>query len=384
MAGEEKTREVFGQYVSVYNFSQSIVDGATVPLYYENRIPELQLTNKNLNEDMERLLEAAELDDAQEAKLELEFAREYELITRDPRLEEIAKDLVQHFISRGHRGKAMIICIDKATAVKMYDKVQAHWKALLESYEKELEFADENRSDLIRSTIEEMKATDMAVVVSQSQGEVEAMKNKGLDILPHRQRMVKENLDEKFKDPNDPLSLVFVCAMWITGFDVPECSTIYLDKPMRNHTLMQTIARANRVSEGKEAGLIVDYAGIFRNLQKALAIYAKPTGTGGSGPILDKQELVKFLKMAIKEATEFCKDRGVDLETIEKAEGFQSIKLLDEAVEAIIETDESKKAFLNMAAKIARVFRAIKPDPLCNEFVADVSVLCVIGKKSEN
>jgi hypothetical protein len=99
-----------------------------------------------------------------------------------------------------------------------------------------------------------MARTEMAVVVSQSQGEVDEMKQKGLDILPHRKRMVAENLDEKFEDPSDHLRLVFVCAMWITGFDVPECSKIYLDKPMRNHTLMQTIASANRVTEGKEAG----------------------------------------------------------------------------------------------------------------------------------
>ncbi len=123
--------------------------------------------------------------------------------------------------------------------------------------------------------------------------------------------MVNENLDEKFKDPNDPLRLVFVCAMWITGFDVPECSTIYLDKPMRNHTLMQTIARANRVSEGKEAGLIVDYVGIFRSLQKALAIYAKPSAAGSADtPILDKRELVEHLREAIEEAKAFCNARA--------------------------------------------------------------------------
>ncbi len=201
------------------------------------------------------------------------------------------------------------------------------------------------------------------------------------DILPHRQRIVKENLDEKFKDPKDPLRFVFVCAMWITGFDIPECSTIYLDKPMRNHTLMQTIARANRVSEGKEAGLIVDYVGIFRNLQKALAIYAQPTGTEGGTPILDKQKLVKFLQMAIDEAKTFCKERDVDLDAIKGADGYQRINLLDHAVEAIIDGEDAKKTFLNMAAKIARVFRAIKPDPLCNDYVADVTVLCVIDKK---
>ena len=129
MAGEEKTREVFGDYVSIYNFAQSIEDGATVPLYYENRIPELQLTNENLNEDLERLLEEAELDEEQEKKLEREFGREYHLITRDDRLEKVAEDIVLHFIGRGYRGKAMVICIDKATAVRMYDKVQKHWAA---------------------------------------------------------------------------------------------------------------------------------------------------------------------------------------------------------------------------------------------------------------
>lgn len=382
MVGEEKTREVFGDYVSIYNFAQSIEDRATVPLYYENRIPEIQLTNQNLNKDMERLLEEAELDDAQEKKLEREFAREYQLITREDRLEVIAEDLVTHFLSRGHRGKAMMICIDKATAVRMYDKVHAHWKAHLKALKRELKTATDDRAEVIRATIDEMKVTDMAVVISQSQGEVEEMKRKGLDILPHRQRMVKENLDEKFKDPKDPLHFVFVCAMWITGFDIPECSTIYLDKPMRNHTLMQTIARANRVSEGKEAGLIVDYVGIFRNLQKALAIYAKPTGTEGTDtPILDKQKLVEFLQTAINEAKDFCNERGINLEAIKRADGFQRINLLDNAVEAIIEGEDVKKTFLNMAAKIARVFRAIKPDPLCNDYVADVTVLCVIGQK---
>jgi type I restriction enzyme, R subunit len=308
MAGEEKTREVFGDYVSVYNFAQSIEDGATVPLYYENRIPELQLTNENLNEEMERLLEEAELDEAQEKKLEREFAREYHLITREDRLDTIAGDLVQHFLDRGYRGKAMVICIDKATAVRMYDKVREHWINHLRELHEELEKASTARREAINAIIDEMGRTDMAVVVSQSQGEVDEMKRKGLDILPHRKRAVTENLDEKFKDPMDPLRLVFVCAMWITGFDVPECSTIYLDKPMRNHTLMQTIARANRVTEGKEAGLIVDYVGIFRNLQKALAIYAKPTE--GETPILDKQKLVQYLQQAITEADQFCAQKG--------------------------------------------------------------------------
>src|SRR5205823_5805007 len=115
--------------------------------------------------------------------------------------------------------------------------------------------------------------TDMAVVISPGQNEEEIFKKKGLSIRPHRARMVKEDLDTKFKDDQDPLRIVFVCAMWMTGFDVPSCGAIYLDKPMKNHTLMQTIARANRVFEDKESGLIVDYIGVFRRLQRALAIY---------------------------------------------------------------------------------------------------------------
>ena len=138
MAGEEKTREVFGDYVSIYNFKQSVDDGATVPLYYENRIPELQLTNADFKEDMEELLESAELDEEQEKKLEREFAREYHLITRDDRLEKIADDIVSHFMGRGHLGKAMVVCIDKATAVKMYDKVRKHWKEYLGALKQEL------------------------------------------------------------------------------------------------------------------------------------------------------------------------------------------------------------------------------------------------------
>ena len=129
MAGEEKTKEVFGDYVSIYNFQQSIEDGATVPLYYENRIPELQLANENFKEDLADLIEAAELDDEQEKKLEREFAREYHLITRDDRLEKVAEDIVAHFMGRKQSGKGMVICIDKVTAVKMYDKVQKYWKA---------------------------------------------------------------------------------------------------------------------------------------------------------------------------------------------------------------------------------------------------------------
>jgi type I restriction enzyme, R subunit len=308
MAGEERTKEVFGDYVSIYNFRQSIEDGATVPLFYENRIPELQLANENFKDDLEALIEQADLDEEQQKKLEKEFAREYHLITRDDRLEKVAEDLVAHFMGREQGGKGMVVCIDKATAVRMYDKVRRYWKAYLADLKAELPLADSLKRPELEARIKFMEETDMAVVVSQQQNEVEEFKKKGLDIEPHRKRMVKEDLETKFKNADDPFRLVFVCAMWMTGFDAPCVSTIYLDKPMKNHTLMQTIARANRVFGEKNNGLIVDYVGVFRDLQKALAIYGSASGGGvkpGESPIQKKDELVVELQEAIDEAVAF-------------------------------------------------------------------------------
>jgi type I restriction enzyme R subunit len=228
MAEEERTKEVFGDYVSIYNFAQSVADGATVPLFYESRQPELQLAKEDLKDELQALLVEAELDEDQERRVQTQFAKQYQLITRDDRLEKIAVDLVNHFVGRGYRGKAMFIAVDKATAVRMFDKVKAHWARLLAEEEDRLARAPPEIRDTIAEQLAWMRETDMAVVVSQSQGEVAEMKAKGLDIIPHRKRMVEEDLDQKFKDPDDPLRLVFVCAMWITGFDVPTCSTVYL------------------------------------------------------------------------------------------------------------------------------------------------------------
>ena len=371
--GEEKTRQVFGDYVSVYNFQQSVADGATVPLYYENRIPELQLTNDDFNDDLERLLEEAELDEAQEKKLEREFARQYHLITRDDRLEAVAQDVVEHFSGRGFRGKAMVICIDKATAVRMYDKVQKHWKKNL------LELRAEPSSEESEKRIAWMEETDMAVVVSQGQNEIAELAAKGLDIRPHRQRILAEDLETKFKDSHDPFRLVFVCAMWMTGFDVPSCSTLYLDKPMRNHTLMQTIARANRVYPGKISGVIVDYVGVFRNLERALAIY----GGGGTGdkPVREKSALMAALQQVLAETSDLCRQQGADLAAIQEAEGFARIRLIDDAVEALVAPEAIKRQFLDLANNVQRLYKAVLPDPTVGEFAAQVKPVQVIVDK---
>ncbi|RRU70219.1 type I restriction endonuclease subunit R [Stutzerimonas xanthomarina] len=383
MAGEEKTKEVFGDYISVYDFGQSIADGATVPLYYENRIPEMQLINDNLNEDMAALLEEAELDEEQERKVEQVFAREYHLITREDRLEAIAKDLVNHFVGRGYQGKAMLVCIDKATAVRMYNKVQDHWKTYLAELKAQLAKAPKEQQEELRHKIQVMTSTDMAVVVSQGQNEVKELADKGLDIIPHRKRMNEENLGEKFKDSKDLLRLVFVCAMWITGFDVPSCSTIYLDKPMKNHTLMQTIARANRKYPGKEAGLIVDYVGVFRKLQEALAIYGgASSGEGGEGePIKNKAELVEYLKHLLARGITFLSEHGVNAQAIKDAQGFEKVAKLDDAVEQLIANEETKNSFMSQARIVSRVYRAILPDPDANELAPDAVLISVIAQK---
>ncbi len=383
ISGEERTREVFGDYVSIYDFQQSVEDGATVPLFYENRTPELRLKNPNLNEDIYELIEAAELDEEAEKKLERELGRQYQIITRDDRLEKVAKDIVHHFLGRGYQGKAMVVSIDKATALKMHDKVRKHWEAeqaRVESELAKLKKYTESDPDEVRELNERLarlNEVDMALIVSAAQNEVEQMAKLGLDIVPHRQRMNAEQLDEKFKDPDDPLSLVFVCAMWLTGFDAPSCSTIYLDKPMRNHTLMQTIARANRVFPGKHSGLIADYANVFASLEKALAIYG--AGKGGATPVRDKAELIKELGKAVEAAVVFCTTQGVNVMGIEGAAGLDTVRLIGDAVDALISPDPLRKEFLGHERLVRTLFQAIKPDPSVLEFVSLVYCLGVIA-----
>ncbi len=384
MAGEEKTKDVFGDYVSIYDFRQSVEDGATVPLYYENRIPELQLSNDALNEDLDRVIDEAMLDERQEQKLQREFNREYQLITREERLEKVAEDIVLHLMGRGQRGKAMVVSIDKATAIRMYDKVQKYWLRYLESLNAQLANAtSEEEQKRLQEKISYMEETDMAVVISQSQNEAEDMSQKGLDIVPHRERMIREDLETKFKDPKDPFRIVFVVSMWMTGFDVPSISTIYLDKPMRNHTLMQTIARANRVFGDKQNGLIVDYVGVFKDLERALAIYGSGVGGGDGGdpPVKGKDKLVEDLREAVEETTGFLKERGIEAQEILDAEGFDRLKLLDDARESLVENGEHKIKFLSLTSSVVKLYKAILPDPKAGEFGPLVKLFSIMVER---
>ena len=391
IAGEERTKEVFGDYVSIYDFQQSIEDGATVPLFYENRTPELQLVNADLNDDIYQLIENAELDPEQEAKLERELGRQYHLITRDDRLGAVAQDIVRHFLGRGFVGKAMVVSIDKATALRMYDKVQAQWTVETVRVQKELGELkyqpggdmrpEQARRDLriaeLKQRLGVLTSTEMALIVSPGQNEIQQMQKLGLDIAPHRKRMNESDpgLDERFKDTGDPLRLVFVCAMWLTGFDAPSCSTVYLDKPVRNHTLMQTIARANRVFPGKHSGVIVDYANVFASLEKALAIYG--AGKDGKTPVRDKQQLVNEMRQSVDAATTFCAAHGVILADIEAIAvgSMERLALIQDSINALIAPDPRRRDFFAHERLVSTLYRAVKPDPAALEFASRAACL---------
>ena len=382
IAGEELTRQQFGDYVSIYNFRDAIEDGSTVPLYYENRIPELQLVNEDFSDELTALLEEAELDEDAEGQLARRFGREYTLLTRPERLRTIARDLVRHFVGRGFTGKAMYVGVDKAAAVRMYDYVAEAWAEHRAELKAEHDALPELERPWLASRLALMDSTDMAVVVSQGQNEIAHLERQGLDIKPHRKRMNEEDLAERFKAADDPLRIVFVCAMWMTGFDAPSVSTIYLDRPMRTHTLMQTIARANRVFPDKDSGLIVDYIGVFRNLEKALAIYGAANAESGvDTPIQHVDALVLALSEAIDQTIALCAAAGVDLPALRDAQGFEHIALRDAAVEALLADEDQRTGFLAVARQVRKLFKALLPDPAAAAHQATVAAIRVLAER---
>lgn len=380
--GEEQTRETFGDYVSTYNFSQSIEDGATVPLYYENRVPKLDNTNKNLEDDIKKIMEFYDLSEEAEHKLEQEFSTFYHLITREERLNTIAEDIVQHFTHRGYHGKGMVVSIDTKTAVRMYTKVKEQMERYIKKLymDKERE-VDDHKKEEIQTIVDEYENIDMAVVVSQRQNEIDDLRAFDIDMKPIRARMQNEDLEAKFKDGDSNLRLVFVCAMWITGFDAPSISTLYLDKPLQNHTLMQTIARANRVHPGKHHGLIVDYIGVFRNLQKALAVYATPESGDVEDIIESKEDLINELKGELAEARSFLQSEGLDIDDILEAADQDKLDEIDRFTNRLLRTDETKRRFKLIASGLHKLYKSILPDAAAEEFYREVMAFKVLSSR---
>jgi type I restriction enzyme, R subunit len=371
---DRKTNAWFGGYVSEYNFQQSMDDGATVPLFYEKHVPEVQNQNDALSDEFYEILEDENLDEAQQAKLENKFSKELEVIKRDDRLEIIAQDIVYHFPRRGYLGKGLVVSVDKFTAVKMYDKVQRLWKEEIKQLRGRIQ---ESINDIekmrLQKQIEYMRNVEMAIVVSAEAGEEEKFNAQGLNNTPHRKRMEKldehgHDIEYNFKDPEDKLQLVFVCAMWLTGFDAPTISTLYLDKPMQGHTLMQTIARANRVTSykindvEKRNGEIVDYYNVFRNMKQALKDYAQGD-EDTPPPVREKEELFVLLDEAIEQAFAYCHEKEIPLqEVLEDDEVFKKLGRFNSYADILLTNDEWRKSFNVYENTITSLYEACKPE----------------------
>ena len=361
------TNQWFGDYVSEYNFAQSVEDGSTVPLFYSRRVPEVGLQNDFLDDDVVDIIEDENLNEAETRLLENASSRILEVIKREDRLDKIAQDIAHHFPRRGFLGKGMVVSVDKFTAVKMYDKVQQYWqkekKALVAERNAAQTKEERNR---ITSMIHYLDTTEMAVIISEEADEDAKFAAQGLSIAPHRAKMneIVDGLDieDRFKAPENPLRLVFVCAMWLTGFDVKNLSTLYLDKPMKGHTLMQAIARANRVYPGKPCGIIVDYVNVFRYMQKALSQYA--VGDNGTDfPAKDIDKLLELLDDTIEETDTFLKSIGVDLDVIlAQAETFEKLDELRQAYNTIVVNDDNKEQFKVLTNIMANLYDASKPE----------------------
>lgn len=368
LGSKRLTNQWFGDYVSEYNFAQAVEDGSTVPLYYSRRVPEVWLSNNWLDTDIAQIVEEESLNERETQLLENSSSRILEVIKRDDRLDKIAKDIAHHFPRRGFLGKGMVVSVDKYTTVKMYNKVQ--------------QYLDEEKRNIIEqrnntSTIEERKRLttmlnyinniEMAVVISEEADEVHKFAEKGLDITLHRAKMNAltaegHDIEDRFKDENDKLCLVFVCAMWLTGFDVPSMSTLYLDKPMKGHTLMQAIARANRVYPGKSSGLIVDYVNVFKYMKRALSDYATKAD-GEEYPAKEIDQLIENIDNTIIETDLFLNNLGINIDSIIEGDNtLEQLELLRGAYNRILEKDETKDRFKVLSNLLLNLYDASKPE----------------------
>lgn len=369
LGSKRLTNQWFGDYVSEYNFAQAIEDGSTVPLFYSRRVPEVGLENNWLDTDIDKIVEEEDLNDRETELLENSSSRILEVIKRDERLDRIAQDIAHHFPRRGFLGKGLVVSVDKYTAVKMYDKVQHYWAEEKKALVKERNSATtKGKHDELTARLDYMNKVEMAVVISEEADEVEKFKAQGLDIIPHRKKMEEispdgKDIEDRFKDKDDSLGLVFVCAMWLTGFDVPSLSTLYLDKPMKGHTLMQAIARANRVFPGKPCGIVVDYVNVFKYMQQALSDYASGDDEGASYPAKDIEQLIENIDRCIVECDEFLQQLGINLDKIiDGSNTIDKLELLRKAFDRILEKDEWKDRFKVMSNLLLNLYDASKPE----------------------
>lgn len=375
------TARTFGGYISVYDFKRAVDDGATVPLYYENRGEKiLNLHNPEISARILEAIENADLDANQQDKLEAEFAREIHLMTAKPRLKSIARDFVKHYTDLWTSGKAMFVCLNKVTCARMYKFVQEYWKEEIEKLKADIRSATQQEALELERKLKWMQETEMAVVISQEQNEIQTFNKWHLDIRYHREKMERRELDKEYKDSASPLRVVFVCAMWLTGFDVKSLSCLYLDKPLKAHTLMQTIARANRVDEGKSNGLIIDYIGIVKALRKALADYTANAGENiGTDPTVDKEELIARIFDTIGKSKAFLMEKGFDLQLLINAADFMKLSCLQTAANAVCGSIEDRKAFTTYASEMNRLLKYTNREDITGSLRKEYEAIAAIS-----
>ena len=391
MTDDDIQRRTFGDYVSIYDFQRAVDDKATVPLLYQNRGEKLEaIKDKQIDERVMAAIAEADLDEEQQAKLEEQFKQEVHILMAEERLDAIAKDFVQNYSDMWQSGKAMFVCLNKVTCVRMYNLAQKYWQQAIAKLESDIKHctSDQEAEELQRK-LRWMKETEMCVVVSQEQNEIQTFQKWGLDIMPHREKMVKRELDLEFKKADNPFRIAFVCAMWLTGFDVPSLSCMYIDKPLKAHTLMQTIARANRVAEGKENGLIIDYIGVVQALRKALAQYTQTGGNSGEGtgtdsgtdPTIDKDKLQEQITAALTAGRDMLSQYGYNLENLLEATDFAQVQEIENAANALMGHENDKKLFGTICTKLLSYFRLVDREDVTDNQRREKNALVAISHR---
>ena len=342
---DRNTRNVFGDYISIYDIQRAVDDGATVPIYYESRLAKIELDENekpHVDPEFEEVTEGEE--ETHKEKLKSKWAQLEALVGTEKRLALVADDIITHFEERldAMDGKAMVVCMSRRICVDLYNAI----------VEKRPGWRDEEDTQGI-----------IKVVMTGEASEDESWQ-------PHiRNKARREELAVRFKNPDDPLKFVIVRDMWLTGFDAPSLHTMYVDKPMRGHALMQAIARVNRVFGEKPGGLIVDYIGIGYHLKQALADY---TDNGGKGePSIDKAEAIALMM----EKHEICCGlfHGFDWSSWADGNAEERLRLLPAAQEHILGLEDGKTRLLNEVAALSKAFSLVVPHERAIEIRDDVA-----------
>ena len=323
---DRDTQAVFGEYISIYDIQQAVDDGATVPIYYESRLAKINLNTPELpqiDEDVEDILDSETADEREKEKAKTQWAALEAIVGSDTRLKEVAEDLINHYESRSETqpGKAIIVTMSREICVRLYDLIVAikpEWHAE-----------------------DHMKGMVKVVMTSAASDKAELQPH-------HASKKQKKDLEKRFKDPSDPLKIVIVRDMWLTGFDVPCLATMYVDKPMQGANLAQAIARVNRVFKDKPGGLVVDYIGIAPQLKEALATYSAAKGKGR--PTIDSSEALRILLEKLQIASDLL--HPIDWSNFEN----DALALIPECMDRILDQEDGKRRYCDTVLQMTKAF----------------------------